>query len=73
MTGADERAAIIAMLRRAVCESVAGSTKPSFMCSTPAKASAVLSFAFAKVAEAIENVEHLQGVATLAAVHKEQS
>ena len=56
----DERGAIIAMLRRAVCEAVAGSSKPSFMCGTPAKANSVLSFAFAKIAEAIENGEHLR-------------
>lgn len=63
MTGeadGDERTAVVAMLRRMVCEAVAGDTKPKFVCATPAKASAVLAFAFSKIAESIENGEHLK-------------
>lgn len=61
----EERAAIVAMLRRAVCESVAGNSKPKFICQTPAKASFVLAFAFSILAEAVEKGEHLQAAAIL--------
>jgi len=55
---AETEARIVVLLRKAVCEAVAGKLRPEFKCPTPAKANSVLAFAFAVLADMIERGDH---------------
>lgn len=48
---------MVELLRKLACEAVAGQTRPTFRCKTPAKADAVLAYAFAVLADLIEKGE----------------
>lgn len=59
-TGREEREAVVAFMRLAACNAIAGDVRPAFVVKTPDKAHAVLAFAMAKLAKHIAAGDHLQ-------------